>query len=102
MSSEKTATKFKIIATPPGQAPEWVRQAWIGLELPLSESTDGLQSGVLGGRPENLGGYSVSGGVAIDLLLEKNSEAAQWWQENMPGIVYAKLVFKREVCELVN
>src|SRR5271166_4045739 len=28
--------KIRIIATPTGEAPEYIRQAWIGLELPVS------------------------------------------------------------------
>ncbi|MFA6594046.1 MAG: hypothetical protein WCT16_02190 [Candidatus Buchananbacteria bacterium] len=93
--------KIRITATPPGQAPEWVRQAWIGLELPaagLSAAT-GHQVGVLGGQPENLGGYEVAGGKAIKLLKNKNPEAARWWEDNLPGIIHVRLVFKKEVCE---
>jgi len=90
--------KFIIIATPPGQAPEWVRKEWVGLELPISELTNGFQAGVLGGKPENLGGFSVDGQVAIDLLNKKSPKAAEWWRTNAPHVLSARLVFKQEVC----
>jgi hypothetical protein len=100
---EEDRMKIKIIAIPPGQAPEWVRQAWIGLKLSAVPSTaTGRQIGVRGGRPENLGGYEVYGNEAIELLKKKNPEAAQWWKDNLPGITSVKLVFKKEVCEETN
>jgi hypothetical protein len=47
---------IRIIATPPGEAPLWVREKWIGLELPLVDGDSAAQevftSGVLSG-PRN-------------------------------------------------
>lgn len=93
--------KFRIIATPPGQAPEWVRQAWIGLELTIS-SAPGIQTGITGGKAENLGGFSAYGQDAIDLLREKNPQAAAWWKNNASFVLSNYLVFKREVCEEIE
>ena len=51
---------IKIITTPPGQAPEEVRQEWVGLIIPLAEQeTGGFQMGVLGGTAKNVGDYQV-------------------------------------------
>ncbi|MEK7092738.1 MAG: hypothetical protein AAB907_03885 [Patescibacteria group bacterium] len=100
--------KFKIIATPPGQAPEWVRKEWVGLELPISISVPGgielftsIPSGIFGGPSENDGGYIADGLTAVDLLATKSPAAATWWRQNAPHVLHGQLVFKKEVCELV-
>lgn len=97
--------KIKIVATPAGQAPLWVREQWVGLVLPVDEKElfPVPQTGVLGGipSPENLGGYPVETTEAIRLLGEKSQEAAAWW-EALPTIgLMDHLVFGRKFCELV-
>ena len=87
---------------PPGQAPAWVRNAWVGLELPLSEShKNNVQMGALGGPPENEGGYSVPSKAALEVLKRKDPKAAKWWEENVPLALMPDFVFSKEVCELV-
>ena len=39
----------RIIATPPGEAPEEVRRAWVGLELPLAAGETGPHTTPVGG-----------------------------------------------------
>ena len=95
-------TQIRIIAVPPGQAPEWVRKKWVGLILPISEAAPtGEQRGVLGGKPENLGGYRVVLEEAMKILREKNPEAAEWWKTNTSFPPGSKLVFKKDVCKLL-
>jgi hypothetical protein len=98
--------KIRIIAVPPGDAPEWVRQGWVGLELPLNEESkagEGLLMGVLGGPARNQGGYAVNCREAIDTLVAKHPQAGGWWLANTGyrdhGTVF---VFKLDVCELVQ
>ena len=96
--------KIRIIDVPPGQAPDWVRKAWVGLEIPLAvqlSAASSLQEGVLGGKPENLGGFQVRGEIAITLLSKKSPEAAKWWHRNAPYVLSEILVFKKNVCELI-
>lgn len=98
--------RIRIISTPPGQAPEWVRDEWVGVELPVEENTPSedvgvLQLGINGGRPENLGGYPIRTQDAIEALREKSPEAARWWESNVPLGLVPRLVFKRDVCEVV-
>lgn len=94
--------RFKIIAMPPGQAPEWVRKEWIGLELPMIPMESVLfQVGVFGGTPEKLDGYPADAQVAIDLLSKKSPKAAEWWRDNAPHVLADSLVFKKEVCEVI-
>jgi len=95
--------KIRIIATPPGQSPEWVREAWVGLELPLIEDNQpGVQTGVLLGKPENIGGYRVDGKEAIEALEKHYPSAAEWWKKNVPNVIGNQLVFKKEVCEVLQ
>jgi hypothetical protein len=94
--------KVEITSTPPGQAPEWVRNAWIGLMLPVDENPNGiLQIGVHGGRAQNKGGYSVPTEEALKILGQANDDAAQWWYDNLP-VMPSWLVFHRDVCRFVE
>lgn len=94
--------KVEIISTPPGQAPDWVRKAWLGLLLPVDENSDGvLQMGVHGGATQNEGGYSVPTEEALEILGQVNEAAALWWYENLPTIP-SWLVFHRDVCRFVE
>ena len=93
---------IRIISTPPGQAPEWVRKGWINVEIPLvEEEGSGHQRGVLGGKPENLGGYQVNTIVAIAELKKKSPESAKWFEDNLCLPSITNLVFARSVCELI-
>jgi hypothetical protein len=108
----------RIIATPPGEAPEEVRRAWVGLELPLAAGETGPRTtpvgGVLTGARTVLGklfqlltgrrryarGYRIDAPQALVLLAEKAPSAARWWRERaphcwQPGQVF---LFHAEVC----
>jgi hypothetical protein len=109
----------RIVATPPGEAPEEVRQAWVGLELPLASGERGPRtlpvSGVLSGPRSFLGklfawlsgrtrrayGYVIDAPQALVLLAEKAPWAAQWWRERAPHCWSPghRFVFHAETCE---
>jgi hypothetical protein len=93
--------KIRIIGVPPGQAPVEIRQAWVGLELPVIEGevTQNIPIGVFGGPAENSGGYRVDGQKAIELLGQKSPTAAEWWKQNAPWALLRPLLFAKEVCE---
>ena len=111
--------QIRIKDTPPGEAPEQIRHAWIGLMLPLlpgaSGRCRGVGFGVLSG-PKNrwvarfavwLGfgkrqvGYAVASKVAIDLLAVQAPEAANWWRTNVPHLYQPErhFIFAAECCE---
>ena len=97
--------KIRIIAVPPGEAPEWVRKEWVGLEFPVADvdMKKAIRFGVAkGGPPQNTGGYPVETKKAIEILKEKNPKAAQWWLENPLLKFMDVLIFKREVCEQIK
>lgn len=98
--------KIKIIKTPAGQAPDWVRDAWVGLEMPIREDGQvvmGRLRGVLGGPPdkENVGGFHVDTGMAVKILEEKNPKAADWWRKNLSPFSIS-LVFGKRYCVLLK
>jgi hypothetical protein len=112
----------RIVGTPPGEAPEPIRQAWVGLVLPLSPRCQGRRefrgAGVLTGPKGHLGawlalltrrtprvtGYAVEGRDAVEALAGHAAHAAEWWRSNAPHVLKPGrlLVFASDVCELVR
>ena len=109
---------IRIIAVPPGEAPEDVRRAWVGVRIPLplfhrrprAWRTSGVLTGpkdlvarlraLLSGRLERHRGYAVAVADAIAALEARDPAAARWWRENAPQAVRPgrAFVFSSEVC----
>ena len=110
---------IRIVSIPPGEAPEHIRAAWVGLVLPLF--VDALQvtegAGVLSGPKSRLGwffarlrgkttedvGYLVEADQAVEILSHHDPEAAMWWRENVawvnrPGMTF---LFAAGACQEV-
>lgn len=98
---------LKIVALPPGEAPEEIRRAWIGVEIPLRKHSSSPITmstvGVVSGKgTETATGYSVGGAEALAALGAYNPEALAWWKNNARhtsqyGYVF---LFPTEVCEV--
>ena len=102
-------SRIRIVATPPGDAPDDIRRAWIGLELPLANGQTGPcrqpAQGILSGQDEGTrSGYAVDGRQAVALLAARAPEAAAWWREHAAHVTMHgyQLVFPAEACELVG
>jgi hypothetical protein len=113
--------QIRIKSTPPGEAPEHIRQAWIGLVIPVPSRFAGrrkhigigVQSGLmrrlvaLFGALLGIGqrhvGYVVESRVAIELLAARSPEAAAWWRENVPRFTESGryFMFAADSCEEV-
>ncbi len=111
-------TFIRIIATPPGEAPEDIRKAWIGVRIPLPlfhrrakrwrsagvltgpRSFVARLSALFSGRFERRQGYAVSVLEAISALDAANPAAARWWRGNAPHLLRPgkAFVFAAEVC----
>jgi hypothetical protein len=109
---------IRIIETPPGEAPEEVRQEWVGLDLPLAAGESGprmvsgggvlsgprsflgILLGLLTGRMQPAYGYIIDAPQALVLLAEKSPWAAQWWRECAPHCweLHYRFIFPAEVC----
>ena len=93
----------RIIAIPPGEAPDWVRERWVGLVLPLrlaqpmragawgvlTGPRTVLQQlmGALGGRAARHRGWVVDSRRAIELLEIDHPDAADWWRSHAPHML---------------
>ena len=108
--------KIKIVQTPVGEAPLWVREAWIGLTLPvLGEKQHMSAYGVLtaprnwfsqvwahlSGKSIEMTGYVVDAKFAVDTLAEQNLAAAAWWREHLPHVLdrQGTFLFDADACE---
>jgi hypothetical protein len=105
----RTVAYLRILRIPPGEAPEIIRRAWVGIELPLRRSETDPQPmesvGVLSGQgPALRTGYAVDARKAVKVLATRSPAVAAWWLNNAPHVLAAgyRLFFPSEVCERVE
>lgn len=110
----------RITSVPPGEAPFEIREAWVGLVLPLKRKNPQryLGSGVLSG-PRNMlqslahlitfrlkmqYGFVVPSVAAVEILEKAQPRAARWWRENAPHNVRPGryFLFSVECCERMD
>jgi hypothetical protein len=107
----------RIVKRPAGEAPENIRDAWIGLLLPVDPHYPHLITCQVGGvlsiqKPfladqseevdsPSVRGYLVDALAAINLLEESSPSAAAWWRVNTPFLLQPGQVlhFDEECCE---
>lgn len=91
--------KIKIIATPPGFAPEEIRDQWVGVEIPLpteEQIAEDPPSGVGIGN-QNQGGFLVLTSDAIKSLQNAGKNTAvSFWESAGIG---RYLRFRKEICK---
>jgi len=110
--------QIRIVKRPLGEAPEHIRDAWIGLLLPVAPHFPRLVQyrgfGVVSGLPNWSGpraanrldqpgpeqGYAVESSGAIEALGAANAKAAEWWRTNAPHLLTPGrwLLFDEESC----
>jgi hypothetical protein len=112
---------IEIVATPAGEAPPWVREAWIGLTLPLARgrasgewrvfgvltaptSWLGLAWACLSGRARRVEGYRVPSAEAIRRLAVSSPEAAEWWRTHtvLARSESTDFIFDAPACRLAD
>jgi hypothetical protein len=114
--------RVRIFAVPPGEAPQWVREKWVGLELPLAQFSAGARpwhsAGVLTGPRGFLAtvgrlfrgelheqsGFVVNVLEAVAVLERVSPEAAQWWRMNAAHLMKPSrcFLFPKHVCTVVQ
>ena len=116
-----TNPTIRIVGVPPGEAPLWVREQWVGLELPLTRHKApkafyafGVLSSpptwlaqcweIVRGRAPRIPGYAVESVRAVDILAASSPAAAAWWRENTPDLIRPRrcLLFHEHVCQLIE
>jgi hypothetical protein len=113
---------LRITFVPPGEAPAWVREKWVGLKLPLAQmspdpryhATGGVLTGprtffgalsaLLPGRLNHTEGYLVNAPAALSILELAHPEAAAWWRTNTPHLFgrRRRLLFPKGVGDVVE
>ncbi len=113
--------EVRVIAVPPGEAPEHIRRAWLGLVLPLAPWAPGPVEGaecdgptkpvgvfatlarLLTGRYPGGLYYVTSVDAALAVLERASPGASAWWLENTPHLIGANRTFQiaAGVCEEV-
>lgn len=105
----KPIGRVRIVQPPFGEAPSWVREAWVGLELPFIYppraylTAGGVVTGpktflgqlweALRGKANRVVGYPVYSAEAIALLAIANPDAANWWRVNTPRFLNPRQIF---------
>jgi hypothetical protein len=118
----KNGMHIRIKETPPGEAPENIRQAWVGLVLPVlpqfsrirthpgfgvltgPKTQFGLVLATILGRGQKQTGYIVEAKTAVELLASHSKDAAEWWRQNAPQFLKPKFyfLFSADSCEEIE
>lgn len=111
---------IRIVRRPEGEAPQWVRDTWIGVVLPLVGDGPVSMRGVgvltgprswwgywwhrLTGRIGQHIGYEVVAAVAVDILRSQSPDAARWWQTHVAHLLDGQqcFLFDLPACELLD
>ena len=88
--------EIKIIETPEGPVPKHIRDAWVGLTLPIAVRgkrnvptadhypKNAWESIGLLFNAQRKSGYIVKSSTALDILKNAQPDAYDWWQQNNP------------------
>ncbi|MFA5996731.1 MAG: hypothetical protein WC790_03365 [Candidatus Paceibacterota bacterium] len=84
-SKEEATGRIKILKIPDGEAPQWVREAWVGLILaccPTLGFLHGTTRGALSGKEVSTRktGVIAPQNQALAVLEQHDAEAAGWWK----------------------
>ena len=104
---------IKVIKVPDGNAPEWVREKWIGLTLPCVEETDtgGCALNPVSTWEKTLDGkgvpprgriFKVPIPKALAILEKKNYDAAQCFRDMLRGNCTGLFTFSVSEAERVE
>lgn len=91
---------IRITSRPVGEAPQSIRDKWIGLTLPTISEAEGQFFGVFTGLPaeEVTRGYRVDWHDAMRILGAHSHQAREWWEAHTPPFT---LSFDEKCCEVV-
>lgn len=99
--------RINITEAPDGPAPNWRREAWKGLTLPIRRVCYQLpvamdyEGNLRLWQSGDIPYYPVDKDVAIRELSKQNPEAAEWFRDNLPNLC-SELFFTGEVIPLID
>jgi hypothetical protein len=86
---------FKVVKAPSGGSPQWVRDAWIGVQFQalqgVAVTVPARASGEDGVTERR--GYPTNARELLGLLALVNEDAARWYLDNAPQMLDPKQVF---------
>lgn len=112
--------RIRITSVPPGDAPLWVREKWVGIELtPVLGASSGTFPGagvlapqsflaslrrLITGQSRKVTGHPVQVTGAIEALEKSCPEAAMWWRETTPQLISPSryFVFDADACRVLS
>lgn len=98
------ARRLRIVQTPLGGAPEHVRRAWVGLELPLLADSDDFVESVQELPDDWRTGFAVPVLAALEVLQRHRPLEAAWWRHNAAELCHSgsTFVFDRACGEVID
>jgi len=89
----------QVVKVPAGEAPEWVRESWVGCVFRAEGPVDTKGRNILTGSGPVLGSfYRVDWDEAVGALdAHGQHDAAEWWRFVPPQLPF--LLFQAEECE---
>ena len=119
MFRRSTKPKYIIVVRRPiGDAPEWVKDAWIGVRLPVAKTQATSHAGfsvtkgphtliprlwsILRKKSDYYSGYVVHAKTSVEILSETRPDAANWWRTNVHNCLqgFNCFLFDEESCEI--
>ncbi|MFM2357906.1 MAG: hypothetical protein RJA61_643 [Candidatus Parcubacteria bacterium] len=107
-TTEEATGRIEITERPSGEAPAWVRNAWIGLTLPclpICGFSNERDRGVVSGKelPINQYGFSIPQDKALEILkCSGQHKAAQYWEEQGCGKPGEYFGFSEEEAQIIS
>ena len=97
--------QIRVISPPPGDAPLWVREAWVGITMVaigVSLTPTGTSTNVVSGElsEDNCPGFYIPTEHALERLFDHNRRAWKWWSRRDNSKDY--LVFHMSVCKTLH
>jgi hypothetical protein len=107
VAQQPIVASITFTSPPPGEAPDDIRRAWVGVTVPLTARESQVLrqvavSGVLSGSLEHWDGYAVESRKCLEHLRAHDPKAAAWWSDHLPHYFMPgrRFVFPADGCEL--
>ena len=91
---------IRVTSRPAGEAPDAIRDNWIGLVLPVLHEAIGPPADLPEAPRVGRLGYAVRWSDAMRILGAKHPEARDWWKLNVQATT--TVIFEESCCKLAT
>lgn len=87
---------FEVIKAPDGASPQWVRDAWVGVQFQALQGAPvsmPAMSAASGKEVTARKGYSTYARDVLGLLALRDTDAAKWYIDNAAGMLNPEQLF---------